>query len=176
MKPRIYIALLVIGGLCGGLLVVSNALTRPLIDANRAAEDRALIENMLAFPLGAEIDLYAERFGDCDRFEAMRIQTDGYAASIELLVVRHLGTDTAALRVLRHLETPGIGDFIDHRKDAWITQLDGLSRHDIVGFDGVSGATVTTQAVRRGLTIALTNMAERPLNCIPPSDDAEANP
>ena len=167
MTLRTMLSLFSIAGFCGCLLVATDALTHNQIQANREAQDRAVIESMLDRPLATRIDLYAERFADCGNFEAMRMDVAGYAAVIEMLIVRHLDADTAAVRVLRHLETPGIGDFIDHRKDAWISHLDGLARHEIVAFDGVTGATVTSNAVREGLRKALTEMVERPLECIP---------
>ena len=67
------------------------------------------------------------------------------------------------VRVTEHRETPGLGDYIDPKKDKnrkrpWITQFDGLSldnpperewkvKKDGGRFDSVAGATVSPRAV-----------------------------
>jgi electron transport complex protein RnfG len=69
----------------------------------------------------------------------------------------------AGVRVTQHRETPGLGDYIDIRKDKnrkrpWITQFNGVSfdrvppeqwrvKKDGGAFDQVTGATVSARAV-----------------------------
>ena len=91
------------------------------------------------------------------------VAPDGYSGRIRLLVaVRRDGT-VAGVRVTQHRETPGLGDYIDIRKDKnrkrpWITQFNGLGfdrvppeqwkvRKDGGAFDQVTGATVSARAV-----------------------------
>lgn len=91
------------------------------------------------------------------------VAPDGYSGRIRLLVaVRHNGT-VAGVRVTQHKETPGLGDYIDIRKDKrksrpWITQFNGLGLNQVAPeqwrvkkdgghFDQVTGATVSARAV-----------------------------
>lgn len=94
-------------------------------------------------------------------FEA--VAPDGYSGRVRLLVaIRQNGT-LAGVRVTQHKETPGLGDYIDIRKDKnkrrpWITQFNDLGldqvppeqwrvRKDGGQFDQVAGATVSARAV-----------------------------
>jgi electron transport complex protein RnfG len=104
------------------------------------------------------------------------VAPDGYSGRIRLLVaVRQNGT-VAGVRVTQHRETPGLGDYIDIRKDKnrkrpWITQFDGLGfdgvppeqwrvRKDGGVFDQVTGATVSARAVANAVGRALRFAAE----------------
>jgi electron transport complex protein RnfG len=79
------------------------------------------------------------------------------------------------VRVTQHKETPGLGDYIDPRKDKnkerpWITQFDDLSLATVAGrewrsgrtrpFRLVAGATVTPRAVIKAVHKALQYVAE----------------
>lgn len=66
------------------------------------------------------------------------------------------------LRVIAHTETPGIADFIEPGRSDWFAQFeDGTLantwqlRRDGGDFDHVSGATVTSRAITRGIGLAL---------------------
>jgi electron transport complex protein RnfG len=75
------------------------------------------------------------------------------------------------VRVTQHKETPGLGDYIEVRKDKnksrpWITQFTGLSlaavadsgwkvRKDGGQFDFYAGATVTPRAVTKAVLKAV---------------------
>ncbi len=83
---------------------------------------------------------------------------DGYNGDIKLLVaVRYDGT-IMGVRVVSHLETPGLGDSIDADKSNWINSFRGYSLHnpDELGwhvekdggiFDQFTGATISPRAV-----------------------------
>jgi electron transport complex protein RnfG len=86
------------------------------------------------------------------------VAPDGYSGPIELLV--GIGPDGRLLgvRVTRHKETPGLGDFIEVRKSDWIERFAGRSlqsptadrwqvRRDGGDLDQFTGATVTPRAV-----------------------------
>jgi electron transport complex protein RnfG len=90
----------------------------------------------------------------------------GYNGAMDLSVA--LGTDGRIRRVdvLRHRETPGLGDQFLRSKTAWLDQFDG--RHiadseidvwrvsqDNSHFDVMTGATVTSTAVVTGVREAL---------------------
>jgi electron transport complex protein RnfG len=107
-------------------------------------------------------------------FEA--IAPDGYSGKIRLLIGVTVDGTLLGVRVTQHKETPGLGDYIEPRKDKnkerpWITQFDGLSlatvsdrewrvRKDGGRFDSVAGATVTPRAVVKAVNKALKFVAE----------------
>ena len=86
------------------------------------------------------------------------IAPDGYSGRIHLLVGVYADASIAGVRVVRHAETPGLGDAIDIRKSDWITGFEGKSlsnpesagwrvRRDGGEFDQFTGATITPRAV-----------------------------
>ena len=85
---------------------------------------------------------------------------DGYSGAIKLLIGINLDGTIAGVRVLRHGETPGLGDKIELAKDKWILTFDGKSlnnpttkgwavKKDGGDFDQFAGATITPRAVVR---------------------------
>ena len=87
---------------------------------------------------------------------------EGYSGTIDLLVaIRQDGT-VIGVRILRHSETPGLGDLIDIKKSKWVLgfnghSLDNLShsqwnvKKDGGRFDQFTGATITPRAVIRAV-------------------------
>lgn len=94
---------------------------------------------------------------------------DGYGGRIALLVAVAADERLAGVRVTHHQETPGLGDYIDPRKDRnkqapWIEQFRGEPRdatHPLkVAKDGGSityrvGATISARAVTRAVALVL---------------------
>ncbi len=148
---RALVTLVIIGAACASLLVGTDALTRDDIRTQRQARERALAEEMLGLALPATIDLQTARFGDCPSWYFGRFSVSGYAGPIEALALwRSNATPPGlSLRVTSHRETPGIGDFIDHRRNAWLPARDGFTSTQWSQADAVSGATVTSQALAR---------------------------
>jgi RnfABCDGE-type electron transport complex G subunit len=88
---------------------------------------------------------------------------DGYSGRIGLIVAVGADGRLLAVRVTAHKETPGLGDYIDPKKDRnkarpWITQFNGLGfdsvprdkwrvKKDGGRFDQMSGATISARAV-----------------------------
>ncbi len=83
---------------------------------------------------------------------------DGYSGDIKLLIAFRADGSISGVRVLAHKETPGLGDYIDIKKDRWITQFDDESltktveklwrvKKDNGQFDYKAGATITPRAV-----------------------------
>jgi electron transport complex protein RnfG len=86
------------------------------------------------------------------------IAPDGYNAEIQLLIGISPDERITGVRVVRHRETPGLGDAIEIGKSNWIRQFDGKSLTDPAlplwavdrdegAFDSLTGATVTPRAV-----------------------------
>lgn len=83
---------------------------------------------------------------------------DGYAGSIDSIVGIRIDGTIAGVRVIRHGETPGLGDKIDLKKNEWILGFNGKSldnpaselwkvKKDKGVFDQFTGATITPRAV-----------------------------
>lgn len=86
------------------------------------------------------------------------IAPDGYNGKIHLLVGVNVDGSLAGVRVIKHAETPGLGDGIEIRKSPWIKGFDGRSldnpgtagwrvRRDGGEFDQLTGATITPRAI-----------------------------
>ena len=90
------------------------------------------------------------------------IAPDGYSGAIKLLVAFSASGQVMGVRVLEHKETPGLGDYIDPRKDKnkghlWIDQFNAVPttygrqewhvKKDGGEFDAYAGATISPRAV-----------------------------
>ena len=69
------------------------------------------------------------------------IAPDGYNGRIHLLVGVYVDGRLAGVRVVKHAETPGLGDGIEIRKSPWIRSFDGKSLQNPAPGTGPSGAT-----------------------------------
>ncbi|MEZ7912976.1 MAG: electron transport complex subunit RsxG [Propionivibrio sp.] len=166
------------------LLAAAYTFTLPAIEAAAAEEKMKLIDEVLprsaydndllkdTLTLGPAPELGLEAASTAYRarrgaqtvalvFEA--IAPDGYAGKIRLLIALAPDGTLHGVRVVQHKETPGLGDYIEPKKDKnkarpWITQFDGLQpasseahdwqvKKDGGRFDAVAGATVTPRAV-----------------------------
>jgi len=166
-------------------LAVVYTMTKPAIDASAAEEkmrtinevlpnelyDNELLADTLTLPATPELGLddestvYRGRLkGEPSTLVLEAVAPDGYAGKIRMLLAIRANGEIAGVRVTQHKETPGLGDYIEPRKDKnktrpWITQFNGLSmekmptasewkvRKDGGRFDSVAGATVTPRAV-----------------------------
>ena len=86
------------------------------------------------------------------------IAPNGYNGKIHLLVGVYTDGSLAGVRVVKHAETPGLGDAIEIRKSPWINEFAGKSldnpsqerwrvKRDGGDFDQFTGATITPRAV-----------------------------
>lgn len=149
----------------------------------RNAYDNDLLKDAISLPpspaLGTEdvsTAYRAKRAGQTTAVVLEAVAPDGYAGRIHLLLA--IGTDGTVLgvRATQHKETPGLGDYIEPKKDKnknrpWITQFDGLKpaeiedrdwkvRKDGGRFDSVAGATVTPRAVIKAVRKAALHVTE----------------
>ncbi|MDT8387977.1 MAG: electron transport complex subunit RsxG [Thiogranum sp.] len=94
------------------------------------------------------------------------VAPDGYNGAIRLLVGINLDGTVTGVRVLRHQETPGLGDAIEAERSDWIRRFTGKSlnnpdldgwkvRRDSGEFDQFTGATITPRAVVKAVRNAL---------------------
>jgi len=86
------------------------------------------------------------------------IAPDGYTGDIKLLIAIREDHSLLGVRVIKHRETPGLGDDIESSKSDWITSFDDQSlttlskdlwtvKKDGGAFDQFTGATITPRAV-----------------------------
>ncbi|MDH5572691.1 MAG: electron transport complex subunit RsxG [Gammaproteobacteria bacterium] len=86
------------------------------------------------------------------------IAPDGYSGNIHLLVAIQYDGQLAGVRVVKHRETPGLGDAIEITRSNWILSFNGKSlrnpdkkgwavKRDGGEFDQFTGATVSPRAI-----------------------------
>ncbi|MBS0324218.1 MAG: electron transport complex subunit RsxG [Proteobacteria bacterium] len=120
---------------------------------------------------------------------------DGYSGRIGLLLAVKTDGTLAAVRVTEHKETPGLGDYIDPKKDRnkahpWISQFNDVGfaqipaedfkvRKDGGRIDQMAGATISPRAVTNATRRALEWVQPRTQTLFGLSDNAtyqEARP
>lgn len=90
------------------------------------------------------------------------VAPDGYRGPIELLVAVDVEGTLLGVQVVRHNETPGLGDAFETREQDWLAAFRGLSlnqppqarwtvRKDGGYFDAFTGATITPRAIVKGV-------------------------
>ncbi len=156
--------------------LVDEVLPRTSYD-NKLLNDSVQIAPVAA--LGTDEATTAYRARKNGKIVALVFETvalDGYAGKIRLLIAIAPGGELIGVRVTQHKETPGLGDYIEPKKDKnkerpWITQFNGLSpaavdarqwkvKKDGGRFDSVAGATVTPRAVIKAVRKAALYVSE----------------
>ena len=164
-----------------GTLALTNLGTKDRIAvAERAAQQRALFEiiplqthdndlltDITPVPLAAQKNLHvgstatihrARMNGAITALIVPTVARDGYSGDIEMIVGVNRDGSVAGVRVIKHKETPGLGDKIDLKKNPWILSFNGKSlqlpfsdawkvKKDGGDFDQFAGATITPRAV-----------------------------
>lgn len=180
-----------------GLLAAAQVSTRAAIEASAQAEKLALIGEVLPrdrydndlltdtlnLPATPELGLNhpstvyrARRHGAPAALVVEVVAPDGYAGEIAMVLGVDVDGRVTGLRVTAHRETPGLGDYIEPRKDKdrehpWITRFTGRALGDPapeawkVGKDGGqfpyhTGATITPRAVVKAVRNALLYLAD----------------
>lgn len=174
------------------VLATVFSMTAPAIRASAAEEEMRMIKEVLPAAL-YDNDLLKDtlelpathELGQDDTSKVYRatlagqpsaivleaVAADGYAGKIRMLIAVQANGQLAGVRITQHKETPGLGDYVDPKKDKnksrpWITQFDGLSfdklpaknwkvKKDGGHFDSNAGATVTPRAVVKAVREAL---------------------
>tara|TARA_B110000003_G_scaffold11518_2_gene11619 strand:- start:7505 stop:8137 length:633 start_codon:yes stop_codon:yes gene_type:complete len=99
---------------------------------------------------------------------------DGYSGEIKILVGIDIKGYILGTRVVKHQETPGLGDYIDIIKSDWIniftysslentTKIEWAVQKDQGKFDYVAGATITARAVVKAIKESLNFFKENKL-------------
>ena len=175
-----------------GILSAAYLWTKPAIEASAAEEkmklvdevlpraeyDNALLSDTLTLPptpqlgLDEPSTLYRARMsGKPVALVFDAVAPDGYAGKVRLLIALRADGAVAGVRVTRHKETPGLGDYVEVKKDKnkarpWITQFTGMSLAQVADsewklkkdggrIDYYAGATVTPRAVSKAILKAV---------------------
>jgi Na+-translocating ferredoxin:NAD+ oxidoreductase subunit G len=134
---------------------------------NNLLENSKLIDSKDA-KLGVEqTEVYlAKKHGEISAVCFKFIAPDGYAGPITLVMGIDRNGEILGVRIISHVETPGLGDKIEISKSKWVLSFNGKSldnlsveqwavKKDGGVFDQFSGATITprkvVQAIKRGL-------------------------
>lgn len=173
--------LLLVTAIAGGILAGVNGVTAPVIaEMERQASFGALLEifpeandfieveesvlDEIKSTNGSVFEVYKAVKDEEELGYALKTLSGGYGGDINTLIgIKSDGT-VAGLRVLENSETPGIGSrivedfafresFIDKNALASLTPVDAPSADDEVLM--LSGATVSTEAVLKGVNDAL---------------------
>ena len=197
MAARTAVILFIFVVVFTGLLSGAYLWTLPTIQAAASGEKMKLIDEVLPRSsydndllkdtvqiaptpaLGLDDATTAYRARKDGKFAALVLEVvapDGYAGKIRLLIALNSEGSLIGVRVTQHKETPGLGDYIEPKKDKnkehpWITQFNGLNpvalderawkvKKDGGRFDSVAGATVTPRAVVKAVRKAALYVAE----------------
>ncbi len=107
---------------------------------------------------GKQVTIYRARKDGVVKAALFKVAERGYAGEIQVLMAVDSEGRTLGVRVLKHSETPGLGDKIEVKKDPWVKGFDGKSLGDPAPekwgvkkdggiFDQFAGATITPRAV-----------------------------
>ncbi len=109
------------------------------------------------------------------------IAPNGYNGPIHLLVGIYYDGTLAGVRVVKHRETPGLGDVVEVKRSDWILGFSGKSlsnpdakkwkvKRDGGHFDQFTGATITPRAVVQAVHSTLLYFAKHQKNLFKPTD------
>ncbi|MDP2168986.1 MAG: RnfABCDGE type electron transport complex subunit G [Rhodocyclaceae bacterium] len=114
----------------------------------------------------ATVTVYRARKAGVPTAAVFRMAERGYAADIVVLMGVDVEGRLLGVRVVKHAETPGLGDKIEIAKAKWVLAFDGKSLGDPPAakwtvkkdggvFDQFAGATITPRAVVKAVKTGL---------------------
>jgi len=133
-------------------------LPRDRLDNDIASDTLQIPPSPLLGTDSATLAYRARRNGEPVAVVFNSVAPNGYNGRIHLLVGIYVDGSLAGVRVVKHTETPGLGDAVEVRKSPWIRSFDGKSLQDPAAdgwavkrdggeFDQFTGATITPRAV-----------------------------
>ncbi|MGE5320253.1 MAG: electron transport complex subunit RsxG [Hyphomicrobiaceae bacterium] len=148
------------------LALINQVLPAALYDNDLLASRKMLPPDDLLGTRQPSAMWIARRGGHVTAVVLEAVAPDGYAGDIALLIGIDIDGAVTGVRVTAHHETPGLGDYIERAKSAWIDQFSGKSltdpepKHWKVAkdggtFDARAGATITPRAVVKAVKSAL---------------------
>ncbi len=148
------------------LALINQVLPRPLYDNDLLASHRELPADDLLGTRKPSGMWLATRGGQPSGIVLEAIAPEGYSGDIALLIGMTAEGIVTGVRVTRHKETPGLGDYIELAKSPWVLQFNGKRmeendkmrwrvKKDSGEFDSRAGATVTPRAIVKAVRQAL---------------------
>ena len=134
---------------------------------NDIEKDFIEIESNILLKNKKPTQLYLVKNNNLNKAVILEVRApDGYSGDIFLLVAINKNAEIINTRVIKHQETPGLGDYIDKEKTNWIDIFQSKSfkttqekkwavKKDQGEFDYMTGATITPRAVIKALYNAL---------------------
>lgn len=169
IRPVLVFVALVIA--CAALIAATAALTRERIEENRAQRFLATLTELTGSAAdAAEVDWNGDTALLCPNRAVLRGHVRGYGGDIHWLAAADLGGGAPVLtrlRITEHQETPGIADFLDRPERGWLGSLLQRDAAALAQTDAVSGATITSRALTRSLSDALSRPALARSECPP---------
>lgn len=199
MGKRTFILFVTIIGLTTLLLALNFELTQPNIAFNQQQAKKRLLTEILpkdgydndllatqtiitdeaSFATKAPIELYQAKLGT--KTQAIIFSTiapNGYNGQIALLVAVSKDLSILGVRVVKHTETPGLGDKMELSKSDWVNHFNNRSfkntpsqswrvRKDGGVFDSWTGATITPRAIVQAVKRVLAYATERQQELFP---------
>jgi H+/Na+-translocating ferredoxin:NAD+ oxidoreductase subunit G len=144
-----------------------DALVAPATHDNDLLTDSVAVIAPDLLGTSQPVRVYRARRGGVPVAAVIRaIAPDGYRGPIELLVAVARDGRLIGVQVIRHNETPGLGDAFESRDVHWLDKFRGRSltdpptqrwtvRRDGGDFDAFTGATITPRAIVKAVRNAL---------------------
>jgi electron transport complex protein RnfG len=144
-----------------------DALVPPATHDNDVLADSIAVTAPDLLGSSQPVKIYRARRGGAPVAAVLRpIAPDGYRGPIELLVAIGQDGRLIGVQVIRHQETPGLGDAFESRDVHWLDRFRGRSltdppaqrwtvRRDGGDFDAFTGATITPRAIVKAVRNAL---------------------
>lgn len=144
-----------------------DALVPPATHDNDLLDDSIAVRSPDLLGTAQPVRIYRARRGGVPVAAVIRaIAPDGYRGPIELLVAIAPDSRLIGVQVIRHNETPGLGDAFESRDVHWLDRFRGRSltdpptqrwtvRRDGGDFDAFTGATITPRAIIEAVRNAL---------------------
>lgn len=155
-------------------------LTRPAVEAHEHQRlsltlKELIPETRLTAALGKAVDLlpsssglshlHLYRLWEGETLKAIFLNattSEGYSGDIEFAMAVQPNGKIVGVRILRHRETPGLGDWIETARSNWVLAFEGKTLNDPAEnlwrvrkeggiFDQFTGATITPRAVVKGV-------------------------
>ena len=166
---RLTLTLLLITGVVAAALAGVNAITKDAIAANQAKKTQDALAvvlpnggNLEQTEIVGEAGIVSEVYTDGTNY-AVKVTPGGFDGAITMMVGIADGKVTG-ISVISHTETPGLGAVAaaqNAKGEAFRSQFVGQTGTLEVGdqIDGMSGATITSNAVVTGVNAALAYVA-----------------
>ena len=169
---RLALTLLLITGVMAALLAGVNVITKPIIEKIQAEKTQQAIEAVLpgggeAVEFDAAANPNVTALYASDTGYAVQVTPSGFDGTITMMVGIDKEGNVLGISIISHTETAGLGAVAaaeNSAGEAFRTQFVGASGSVAVEKDGgeiaaITGATITSRAVSKGVNDALACVA-----------------